>query len=145
MDILHLIDRLEDELSRGRRLPLTSIVMLNEQRLWSVIDTMRISIPKEVDEAITLSAEAFGLSDCRARFARSQRRLEHVPWTFSTPPLSPFFQVQYTPSYYKYASYLFGGSARLPCFSYTRRWMMASPTPWSTNRAPPLALVSSTT
>jgi vacuolar-type H+-ATPase subunit H len=57
MDILHLIDRLEDELSRGRRLPLTSIVMLNEQRLWSVIDTMRISIPKEVDEAQRLNAE----------------------------------------------------------------------------------------
>jgi len=55
MDILHLIDRLEEELSRGQRLPLTSIVMLNEQRLWSVIDTMRISIPKEVEEAQRLN------------------------------------------------------------------------------------------
>jgi cell division septum initiation protein DivIVA len=57
MDILHLIDRLEEELSRGRRLPLTSIVMLNEQRLWNVIDTMRISIPKEVEEAQRLNRE----------------------------------------------------------------------------------------
>lgn len=57
MDIQHLIDRFEEELSRGRRLPLTSIVMLNEQRLWNIIDTMRISIPKEVDEAQRLNSE----------------------------------------------------------------------------------------
>ena len=57
MDILHLIDRLEEELSRGRRLPFTSIVMLNEQRLWNVIDTMRISIPKEVEEAQAVNRE----------------------------------------------------------------------------------------
>jgi vacuolar-type H+-ATPase subunit H len=57
MDIQHLIDRFEEELSRGRRLPLTSIVMLNEQRLWNIIDTMRISIPKEVDEAQRLNRE----------------------------------------------------------------------------------------
>lgn len=57
MDIQHLIDRFEEELSRGRRLPLTSIVMLNEQRLWNVIDTMRISIPKEVEEAQRLNRE----------------------------------------------------------------------------------------
>jgi cell division septum initiation protein DivIVA len=55
MDILHLIDRLEDELSRGRRLPFSDIVMLNEQRLWNVIDTMRISIPREVEAAEELN------------------------------------------------------------------------------------------
>jgi cell division septum initiation protein DivIVA len=57
MDILHLIDRLEEELARGRRLPFSDIVMLNEQRLWNVIDTMRISIPREVEEAQRVNRE----------------------------------------------------------------------------------------
>jgi len=57
MDILHLIDRLEEELSRGRRLPFTSIVVVNEQRLWDTIDTMRISIPEEVQRAQRVERE----------------------------------------------------------------------------------------
>jgi F0F1-type ATP synthase membrane subunit b/b' len=51
VDILHLIDRLEEEISQGRRLPLAGMVVLNEQRLWDIIDTMRISVPEEVQQA----------------------------------------------------------------------------------------------
>lgn len=57
MDILYLVDRLEEELDRGRRLPFTDIVMLNEQRLWSVIDNMRMSFPREVEEAQRVNQE----------------------------------------------------------------------------------------
>jgi len=57
MDILHLIDRLEEELSQGHRLPLTSIVVVNEQRLWDTIDAMRISIPEEVQRAQRVERE----------------------------------------------------------------------------------------
>lgn len=57
MDILHLIDRLEEELGQGRRLPLTSIVVVNEQRLWDIIDAMRISIPEEVQKAQRVEQE----------------------------------------------------------------------------------------
>ena len=57
MDILHLIDRLEEEISQGRRLPFADTVILNEQRLWDIIDTMRISIPEEVQAAQQVDRE----------------------------------------------------------------------------------------
>jgi cell division septum initiation protein DivIVA len=51
MDILHLIDRLEEELNRGRSMPLTSMVLVNQERVWSILDAMRVSIPDEVRKA----------------------------------------------------------------------------------------------
>jgi vacuolar-type H+-ATPase subunit H len=56
-DILHFIDQLEEELDRGWKLPLTSMVMVNKQRLWDIIDNMRIYIPEEVQKARRLSQE----------------------------------------------------------------------------------------
>ena len=57
MDILHLIDRLEEEISHGRRLPFSSTVVVNEERLWDIIDAMRISIPQEVERARRVEQE----------------------------------------------------------------------------------------
>jgi len=57
VDILHLIDRLEEEIDHGRRLPFTSTVVINEQRLWDIIDSMRISIPEEVERAQQVERE----------------------------------------------------------------------------------------
>lgn len=51
MDILHLVDRLEQLLNEGRRLPLSNKVMVDEQKIWDLIDQMRISIPEEVKKA----------------------------------------------------------------------------------------------
>jgi cell division septum initiation protein DivIVA len=51
MDILHLVDRLEQLVNEGRRLPLSNKVMVDEQRIWDLIDQMRISIPEEVKKA----------------------------------------------------------------------------------------------
>src|SRR5512136_2352121 len=51
MDILHLVDRLEQLVNEGRRLPLSNKVMVDEQRVWDLIDQMRISIPEEVKKA----------------------------------------------------------------------------------------------
>jgi len=51
MDILHLVDRLEELVNEGRRLPLSNKVMVDEQRVWDLIDQMRISIPEEVKKA----------------------------------------------------------------------------------------------
>ena len=51
MDILHLVDRLEQLVNAGRRLPLSNKVMMDEQKLWDLIDQMRISIPEEVKKA----------------------------------------------------------------------------------------------
>jgi len=57
MDILHLIDRLEQELSQGQRLPFTSSVLVNEQRLWDIIDNMHTFIPEEVQRAKQVERE----------------------------------------------------------------------------------------
>jgi cell division septum initiation protein DivIVA len=51
MDILHLVDRLEELVNEGRRLPLSNKVMVDEQKMWDLIDQMRISIPEEVKKA----------------------------------------------------------------------------------------------
>ena len=51
MDILHLVDRLEELVNEGRRLPLSNKVMVDEQKIWDLIDQMRISIPEEVKRA----------------------------------------------------------------------------------------------
>jgi hypothetical protein len=51
MDILHLVDRLEALVNEGRRLPLSNKVMVDEQKIWDVIDQMRIAIPEEVKRA----------------------------------------------------------------------------------------------
>lgn len=57
MDILHWIDRMEEELGQGRRLPLTSMVVVNEESLWDIIDNMRISIPEEIQRAQRVEQE----------------------------------------------------------------------------------------
>jgi cell division septum initiation protein DivIVA len=51
MDILHLVDRLEALVNEGRRLPLSNKVMVDEQKMWDIIDQMRIAIPEEVKRA----------------------------------------------------------------------------------------------
>lgn len=51
IDILYLVDRLEALVERGRRLPLTSTVMVDAKALLHIIDQMRISIPEEIKQA----------------------------------------------------------------------------------------------
>jgi cell division septum initiation protein DivIVA len=51
MDILHLVDRFEQLVNEGRRLPLSNKVMVDEQKIWDLIDQMRIAIPEEVKKA----------------------------------------------------------------------------------------------
>lgn len=57
MDILHLIDRLEALLNEGRHLLLTKGVIVDEQRVWDIIDQMRIAIPEEVKKAKRVNQE----------------------------------------------------------------------------------------
>jgi vacuolar-type H+-ATPase subunit H len=51
IDILHLVDRLEALIEQGRRLPLTSAVVIDEGTFLDIIDQMRISIPEEIKQA----------------------------------------------------------------------------------------------
>jgi cell division septum initiation protein DivIVA len=51
MDILYLIDELESRLTEGRRIPLTSNVIVDEETCFDIINEMRSRIPEEVRQA----------------------------------------------------------------------------------------------
>jgi len=51
MDILYLIDELESRLTEGRRIPLTSKVVIDEEECFDIINEMRSRIPEEVRQA----------------------------------------------------------------------------------------------
>lgn len=57
MDILHLIDRLEELFNDSRPIPLTSNVIVDEDRMLDLIDQMRIAIPEAVKQAQKLMSE----------------------------------------------------------------------------------------
>lgn len=51
MDILHLVDRLEEAIKGSKRFPFGSLRLVDESRIWPILDQMRISIPDEVRRA----------------------------------------------------------------------------------------------
>jgi len=46
-----LIDRLEDLIATGKKVPLTGSVMVNEQKLYDIIDEIRATFPDELKQA----------------------------------------------------------------------------------------------
>lgn len=57
MDIQHLVDRLEQILGESRRLPLTTILLVDEDQIFNIVDQMRVAIPEEVKKANRVSGE----------------------------------------------------------------------------------------
>ncbi|MEW5988300.1 MAG: hypothetical protein AB1791_16850 [Chloroflexota bacterium] len=57
MDIQHLVDRLEQTIGEGKRIPLTAGLIVDETRLLSIIDQMRVAIPEEIKRANRIEAE----------------------------------------------------------------------------------------
>jgi len=51
MDILYLVDRLEETTKESRQIPFSKLRLVDETRIWSLIDQMRVSIPDEVRRA----------------------------------------------------------------------------------------------
>ncbi len=51
MDIMALIDKMEDLVSEGKKVPLTSSVMVNELKIYDIIDEIRSSFPDEIKQA----------------------------------------------------------------------------------------------
>ena len=51
MDIMALVDKLEDLVAEGKKVPLTSSVMVNEQKIYDLIDEIRASFPDEIKQA----------------------------------------------------------------------------------------------
>jgi cell division septum initiation protein DivIVA len=57
MDIQHLVDRLEQTLAESRRVPLTANLIVDEDRVFNIVDQLRVSIPEEVKRANRVEAE----------------------------------------------------------------------------------------
>jgi vacuolar-type H+-ATPase subunit H len=51
MDILYLVDRLEEITKESKQVPFSKLRLVDEGRIWSLVDQMRISIPDEVRRA----------------------------------------------------------------------------------------------
>ncbi len=51
MDILALIDKFEDLIAEGKKVPLSSAVMVNEQKIYDIIDEIRAGFPDEIKQA----------------------------------------------------------------------------------------------
>jgi len=51
MDILYLVDRLEEIVKGSKQVPFSKIRLVDESRIWPLLDQMRISIPDEVRRA----------------------------------------------------------------------------------------------
>lgn len=51
LDIMSLVDKLEDLIAEGKKVPLTSSVMVNEQKIYDIIDEIRASFPDEIKQA----------------------------------------------------------------------------------------------
>ena len=57
MDIQHLVDRLEQALNESFRFPMSAYLFVNEDRVFNIIDQMRVAIPEEVKRANRIEAE----------------------------------------------------------------------------------------
>lgn len=57
VDILHLIQRLENVLNESRRLPMTASLLVDEDRIFNIIDQMRVAVPEKIKQAERIIAE----------------------------------------------------------------------------------------
>lgn len=57
MDIQNLVDRLEEALNESTRIPLSAYMLVNEEKIYSLLDQMRVSVPEEIKRANRIEAE----------------------------------------------------------------------------------------
>jgi vacuolar-type H+-ATPase subunit H len=57
VDFMYLLDRLEEALATGSRLPLTARTLVDEQECLDILDQMRVAMPSEIKEARRVIAE----------------------------------------------------------------------------------------
>jgi cell division septum initiation protein DivIVA len=57
MDILYLVDRLEETVKESKRVLFSNLRLVDERRIWPLLDQMRISIPDEVRRAERITRE----------------------------------------------------------------------------------------
>jgi len=85
MDLLFLIDRLEALVAEGRSLPWGKVI-LDRQRLFNLVDQMRVAVPGDLREAQQIVQEKDGILDAAkteaqrilaAAEAEYRQRIEH--------------------------------------------------------------------
>ncbi len=57
MDLLHLIDRLEEQIGEARRLPIGTGSVIDRRRLLDLVDQLRAAVPQQVREAAGVLAK----------------------------------------------------------------------------------------
>jgi len=57
MDIQHLVDRLEQLLNDSNRVPFTANLLVNENKIFGVVDQMRVTVPEEIKRAGRIESE----------------------------------------------------------------------------------------
>jgi cell division septum initiation protein DivIVA len=57
VDILYLLDRLEEELTSGRRVPFWDRTLIDEQECLEILDQIRVAIPEEIKAARRVAQE----------------------------------------------------------------------------------------
>jgi len=78
VDFMYLLDRLEEALVTGSRVPLTARTLVDEQECLDILDQMRVAMPNEVKESRRLIAERDHLmAQAREEAERIMRTAEH--------------------------------------------------------------------
>lgn len=57
MDIQHLVDRLEQLLNDSARVPLSAYLLVNEDKVFGLVDQLRVAVPEEIKRANRVEAE----------------------------------------------------------------------------------------
>ena len=83
MDLLHLVDRLEEQVATAQKMPIGSRAIVDRRRLLDIIDQMRVAIPLEVREAQDMVAHREALrreaeEEARLIIARAEERAEEL-------------------------------------------------------------------
>lgn len=81
IDILHLIDRLEELIGEGMKLPIGGRVAIDRRRLLDLIDQMRVAVPAELREAQEIVSQrdevlAKAREESQLLLARAQQEVE---------------------------------------------------------------------
>jgi hypothetical protein len=57
MDIQNLVDRLEQLLNDSSRIPLSANLVVNEDKIFAIVDQMRVTVPEEIKRAARIESE----------------------------------------------------------------------------------------
>jgi hypothetical protein len=83
IDSLHLIDRLEEMVAEGRRMPIGAGVVVDRRRLLDLVDQMRAALPNEIKEAEDILSRRNEVlqraeEDAQIKLRRAQEQIDEL-------------------------------------------------------------------